>query len=192
MVTNQKWAKKVGLYEPTPEYKKYIQGAKECWFGRDNMPSTVAYIEEEGYPPHTLKVYSGEYVYAFQPMFIDYHSPMGTVEIIDGESMSHVCPCICDKEGGIYINFPTLTMVWQHRVFALCLEERKKTGGTGQWQCIMQVTHRPSHITTQTQKPQRVVDTHYAIVATDGSEYIHNEYTIQAPIHCCGPRNARL
>lgn len=58
LIRGKKYSKPTPTYTPGAEYIKYVESDKQCNFDSTQPPSTVAYIEE-GYPPHTLKVYSG-------------------------------------------------------------------------------------------------------------------------------------
>lgn len=101
---------------------------------------------------------------------------MGQVEVINKANMEQVI-CLCDKQGGFYINYPTMALVWNHRVFALCLDV-KDIGVQMEWHLITQVVPKQPNTTASIKTPLRNVDTHYAIVGTDGLEMYHANYAI--------------
>jgi len=172
MVLGSKMAKPTETYTPTKEFTQYVKAVKKCKVDSLGRPSTVAYLEEVGYPPFMLKVHSGKLEYTFSLTYVHHHSPVGPVDTVIPEGQD--CICLCDKNGGIYINYATMTLMWQHRVFALCLTEEKRTMEEHNWAFVAEKQTKGAAIT----KGAEVIDVPYCIVGTDGLEMMHGNYTI--------------
>ena len=107
--------------------------------------------------------------YTFSLQYTGSHKPFGGMEVeVDGE-IPKLPTCPCEQQGGYLIQFETMTILWQHKVFALCLESKKEVGEQTQWGLIVEVHPRGAHKKGQLlATPHRVVKTPYDITYADG------------------------
>ena len=176
IILGTKMAKQEGDYTPTTHYQQYIEGIKKCHVNSLGKPSTIASLEDVGYPPYMLKVYTGPNVYTFKLAFIDHHYPVGPVVIQDSNKPTNDREdiCLCDGNGGIYINYATMTLFWQHRAFALCLIGQAQALEEHEYAFVAQIQPKGTKAT----KDAKTVDVPYCITGTDGLEMMHSHYTI--------------
>lgn len=172
VVLGTKMATTQGNYTPTKEYTQYIQAIKKCKVDSLGRPSTCASLENVGYPPFMLKLHTGQHLYTFKLAFIDHHYPVGPVKCKTRGAQEDIC--LCDENGGVYINYATMTLMWQHRVFALCLTKEEKTLDEHSWAFVAQKETKGAEV----MKGAQVIDVPYCIIGTDGLEMMHSNYTI--------------
>lgn len=172
VILGTKMAATQANYTPSKEFTQYAQAIKKCKVNSLGRPSTCAYLEDVGYPPFMLKVHTGQHLYTFNLTFVDHHYPVGPVQTIVPHG--DVNNCLCDKNGGVYINYATMTLLWQHRVFALCLTEEKETLGEHNWAFVAEKQTKGAGV----KEGAEVIDVPYCILGTDGLEMMHGDYTI--------------